>query len=290
MNLPVVIGLLKGERTSNRPNEAQSRVNKYEPCIQAEGTLLPVGPLDVLGQSRLGIVSSIQTSLMLGQKRDIAICNANTALMAFEDPEYLSVLNKMTLLNDGIGINIASKILNGRGFPENLNGTDLVPFLLEHMDRPLKIYLLGAREQQLQRTKIHIEHTYQHHEVVGARNGYFKTEDYEAVCAEISALKPDLLLVAMGNPLQERFIVENRHRLDVGVAIGVGALFDFLSGSVLRAPQIVQQAGLEWLFRFVQEPRRLFRRYVFGIPRFLYAVYKLKQQRHHAKSSSARLG
>ncbi|WP_208988347.1 WecB/TagA/CpsF family glycosyltransferase [Labrenzia sp. VG12] len=210
---------------------------------------------------------------------DIAICNAHTVLTALDNPDYADTLKKMTLLNDGIGLNLASRFLNGRPFPANLNGTDLLPFVLAHIGIPLRIYLLGAREDQVRGAKQHIESCFPDHLVVGCRNGFFQEQEISDICAEINAARPDLLLVAMGNPRQEFFITQNRDQLTVPVAIGVGALFDFMSGAVVRAPGFVRKAGLEWLFRLLQEPRRLFHRYVIGIPRFLFAVARFKYGR-----------
>jgi exopolysaccharide biosynthesis WecB/TagA/CpsF family protein len=236
-----------------------------------------IGPLNIKRLERSEAVQLVRSAVLLRNQLNLAICNAHTVLRALDDPEYTETLNQMTLLNDGIGIGLASKYLCGETFPANLNGTDLIPYVFAEIGTPLRIFLLGAEEQQVMLAKDHIERTYPTHEVVGYRNGYFDMDDHADVCAEVSASKPDLLLVAMGNPRQEYFIMQNRARLDATVAIGVGALFDFMSGNVVRAPKAVQAAGLEWLFRFLQEPRRLFHRYVVGIPRFLLAVRKLKR-------------
>ncbi|MDJ0930998.1 WecB/TagA/CpsF family glycosyltransferase [Breoghania sp.] len=103
-------------------------------------------------------------------------------------------------------------------------------------------------------------------------------DDVEEVIETINAAQADLLLVAMGNPLQEHFIMANWERLNPTVCIGVGALFGFMPGAVVRALGFVRTLGLEWLFRFLQEPRRLARRYCIGIPRFLLAALRLRRQ------------
>lgn len=237
-----------------------------------------IGLLTILRLGKDEAISLVRTSVVSRQRLDIAICNAHTILTALDDADYAATLQSMTLFNDGLGANIASQLLHGTPFPENLNGTDLVPALLDRIDIPLRIYLLGAREEQVALAKAHVEQVYPGHEVVGFRNGYFDESEVTAVCDAISAAEPDLLLVAMGNPHQERFIVENRDRLGATVSIGVGALFDFMSGSVVRAPKVVQVLGMEWLFRLLQEPRRLGKRYVIGIPRFLFKILHLKVQ------------
>lgn len=239
------------------------------------GTSL-IGPLAILRMSSEEAVQLVRSSVQMSYPLDIAICNAHTTLTALDNPAFAETLRHMTLLNDGIGVDLASRFLNGKPFPDNLNGTDLIPDILTEVGFPLKIFLLGATDRHVQLAKKHIETVYPMHHVVGARNGYFDLAECSHVCEQINRARPDLLLVGMGNPRQEKFIVENRVRLNATVAIGVGALFDFMSGSVVRAPKFVQSIGLEWLFRLLQEPRRLFRRYIIGIPRFFIALLKLK--------------
>ncbi|WP_208995859.1 WecB/TagA/CpsF family glycosyltransferase [Pannonibacter tanglangensis] len=225
--------------------------------------------------------------MLLRLKMDIGICNANTVLQAMDSPAYARTLSRMTLFNDGIGVDIANRALTGAPFPANLNGTDLVPFILHTIGLPLRIYLLGAKPEPVARAAEHIEDNYPGHHVAGFRDGYFGPDELDDVIADINAAKADLLLVGMGNPRQEQFIVDNRARLNPTVCIGVGALFDFMSGEVVRAPQVLQAAGLEWLFRLMQEPRRLGKRYTIGIYRFLAAVYRLRQETRRAAALEA---
>lgn len=237
---------------------------------------IKIGPVTITGLTKPDSVELFRSCVKSGTPLDIAICNAHTAMTAFDDPAYAEILSHMTVFNDGIGISLANRLLYGSNFPDNLNGTDLIPSVLSEIGVPLRIYLLGARENQVLLAGKYIESVYPNHKIVGWRNGFFDLNDCDAICEDINRAKPDLLLVGMGNPRQETFIVQNRYRLNATVTVGVGALFDFMSGTVIRAPKIVQAVGLEWLFRLLQEPRRLFRRYVFGIPRFLIEILKLK--------------
>ncbi|WP_208998400.1 WecB/TagA/CpsF family glycosyltransferase [Roseibium aquae] len=238
---------------------------------------LAIGSLDILCLKREAAIGLIRSAISRGLKTDIAICNAHTLVTAFEDPDYAQTLNKMVLLNDGIGADLAARFLHGTRFPENLNGTDLIPALLEEIGLPLRIYLLGAAPAALAEARAAIGERFPDHRIVGSCDGYFSSTESDRICAEISALRPDLLLVAMGNPKQERFIVQNRPFLDATVTIGVGALFDFLSGKAVRAPGWMRIWGLEWLFRLSREPRRLFGRYVIGIPKFFFHIARLKR-------------
>jgi len=236
-----------------------------------------IGPLSILRMQRDEAIDLIRTAVLSRRRMDIGICNAHTILSAIDDPAYAQTLRSLTLFNDGLGTELASRMLHGKGFPDNLNGTDLVPAILREIGIPLRIYLLGAAEAQVQAARAHIAETYPHHTVVGVRNGYFAPADEPAICDAINAASPDLLLVGMGNPLQERFIAQYGDRAGATVAIGVGALFDFMSGTVIRAPKPIQNIGLEWLFRLLQEPRRLSRRYLIGIPRFFLKIHGLKR-------------
>ena len=237
---------------------------------------IAIGPVEIMRLDREAAIGMIRSAVLQHSPTDIAICNAHTLLTALDDPAYAEVLQSMTLLNDGIGTNLASRYLYGEAFPENLNGTDFIPNMLGSIGIPLKIYLLGAGENEVQRARQKIEESFPTHTVVGIRNGYFSEAEIPSICAEITGSGADLLLCGMGNPRQEKFIHANRSLIGTPVTIGVGALFDFMAGKVARAPKAVQAVGLEWLFRLLQEPRRLARRYLVGIPRFLWALRRLK--------------
>jgi exopolysaccharide biosynthesis WecB/TagA/CpsF family protein len=259
-------------------------MNKVDLDLPIRAGTTTIGPLQILRMSGPEAVQLVRTSVQMRYPLEIAICNAHTTLTALDDPDFAQTLQQMTLLNDGIGVDLASRFLSGEPFPDNLNGTDLVPDILANIGIPLRVFLLGATESHVQLAKDHIETAYPMHQVVGVRDGYFDLSESARICEEINKVDPDLLLVGMGNPRQEKFIVENRALLNATVAIGVGALFDFLSGSVVRAPKFVQAIGMEWLFRLLQEPRRLFRRYIVGIPRFFVAVAKLKFDQPNTRS------
>jgi len=246
--------------------------------VRSNAPRVRIGPLLLLRLTRLGAVDLIKSAVLLRQQMDIAFCNAHTMLNAFEDPGYADDLNRMVLLNDGRGADIAAHVLDGEPFSDNLNGTDFIPALLAEIGMPLRIYLLGGTDDAVNGAKDAILNRYPMHQIVGCRNGFFSEEMTDQICADVSAAQPDILLVAMGNPKQERFIVQNREKLSATVAIGVGALFDFLSGRAVRAPRAMRAAGLEWLFRLLLEPRRLSRRYLIGIPKFLSHIYRLRNE------------
>jgi beta-1,4-glucosyltransferase len=174
----------------------------------------------------------------------------------------------VVIVNDGVGLDIAARLLRKPRFPANLNGTDFTPFLLQKAGRPLRLFLLGAKEDVIQQAAQHAR-TVLGQDVVGTCNGYEGMRGQHDLAAAINRCAPDVVLVALGNPIQEEWILTHRHALDAGIVMGVGALFDFWAGAKSRAPTLVRALRLEWFYRLCLEPRRLARRYTVDIVRFL---------------------
>jgi len=170
------------------------------------------------------------------------------------------------IANDGIGMELAARLFHRRRFIDNLNGTDFIPPLLAEAKR--RVFLLGARPGVADLAAARLVEHYGV-AVAGVRDGYAGTADPERLVGEINASGAEIVLVAFGNPLQEQWILRHRDRLDARLLVGVGALFDFLSGEKSRAPALVRRLRLEWLYRLGLEPRRLARRYTLDIVRFL---------------------
>lgn len=188
--------------------------------------------------------------------------------LACRDREFREVLGRGDLvLNDGFGLEIAGRIL-GQPFPENLCGTDLLPRVLG-MSRDLgkSVFLLGGQEGVAESCAKRLSRDLPGISIAGLHSGYF-SDDTE-IRKSIHQARPDLLLVGMGVPLQEKWIDRWIDSLPVRVAVGVGAFFDFYSGAVARAPIWMRRMRMEWLYRFGLEPRRLWRRYLIGNPAFL---------------------
>ncbi len=237
---------------------------------------LRVGPLAIPYVTREKAIQTIERSFQDRQQIRVAFCNANTMLQALESRDYAEKLGSFLVLNDGIGVDLCSWLFSGERFADNLNGTDFVPDLLGQSRQRLKIYLLGGQPGVAEQAARRFSERYPAHSVVGARDGYFTSEQSEQVVRAINAAAPDLLLVALGNPRQEEFIALNRDRIEAPVLIGVGALLDFVAGRVVRAPRLVRACRAEWLFRLAQEPRRLGRRYTVDVARLLLAVIGLR--------------
>jgi alpha-1,3-mannosyltransferase len=202
----------------------------------------------------------------------IAFANANCLNVAYRDPQVRAALGEAVVLNDGIGIDLASKLLFGAQFPDNLNGTDFTPYYLQHSRHRLRIYLLGGKRSVVEQAAKLITETCPWHEVVGYHEGYFPHSEDGPVASTISASGADVLLVAMGNPDQELWLRTNFDATGCRLGFAVGALFDFIAGEVQRAPVWVRTARAEWVYRLAQEPGRLWRRYVLGNPIFILRI------------------
>jgi exopolysaccharide biosynthesis WecB/TagA/CpsF family protein len=203
----------------------------------------------------------------------IAYANAHTLNLAASDPSYRGVLRQAAVvLNDGAGIAIAAR-LKGSPFPENLNGSDFNPKILElAARRGWSAYFLGAAPGVADRAAERLTARIPGLQIAGCRDGFFPRSADAEVAAQIKATGADLVMVAMGNPLQERWIASNLPATGCRAGIGVGAFFDFAAEQVARAPAWMNRLGVEWVWRLAQEPGRLWRRYVLGNPRFLLRV------------------
>ncbi len=219
-------------------------------------------------ENRGTVISMIDDAVANRTPLRLAFVNAHLANKLARSVDLRNSLEGFCLLNDGLGLDLASIALYGQQFPENLNGTDLVPTLLCQSKRKLRIYLLGGSEEVVCSAAKLYAGQWPQHNVVGHHNGFFSEEEEKSVADCVRATNPDVVLVAMGNPRQEIWIA--RHIPSVcPVGLAVGALFDFQVGRVQRAPLLIRTARLEWLYRMCLEPRRLWRRYVFGNAMFL---------------------
>ena len=216
------------------------------------------------------IASGIAKSRLTGRCSVYSFVNAHCLNIACGNPVYRRVLKKSDAVwPDGSGIRIAGRIM-GFAVPENVNGTDLFPHLCEG---DFTMFLLGARPGIAEKAMEQAAEQHPGVKIIGVADGYFHNSNAERrVINRINTLNPDILLVAMGVPKQELWISAHREELHCGVAIAVGGLFDFVSGRIPRAPLWLRRLGMEWCYRLYQEPIRLFRRYIFGNPLFLFRV------------------
>ena len=202
----------------------------------------------------------------------VATANAEMLMRATHDEELRRILNASALVvPDGAGTVWAARHL-GHAMPERVAGYDLAQELLRRAPaKGRRVYFFGAAPGVAEKAKAKAEQIYPGIEIVGVRNGFFSPADNAAIIAEIRAARPDLLLVALGVPKQEKWIAAHLAELDVPVAIGVGGTLDVMAGVMKRAPHWMQKAKLEWLFRGLMQPKRAGR--LLALPKFVLKVH-----------------
>ena len=216
------------------------------------------------------VLSAIDAALVSKTRCRITFVNADCVNIAAKNNDYKKDLDQMDwVFIDGIGMKIAGMILN-QPVRSNVNGTDLFPLLCKNLAKQGgSLYLLGAKPGVADAVAKWAIDQFPGIVIAGSQHGYFAEGEAESVVAKIHDSHADVLLVAMGAPQQEAWI--NRYMQSTGsiIAIGVGGLFDYYSGNIPRAPYWMRKSGLEWLFRLIQEPKRLGGRYLIGNWTFL---------------------
>ena len=231
------------------------------------GSRLALAGFFIRRTTTAAVTRYLHAKLRRRQRAIVLFANANFALQCKDMRCEIARSSDIIVLNDGIAVDIAAKIFAGARFQENLNGTDFTPAFLSTLDPDTRVFLFGARPEVVEQAGQAVRCLFPI-EVCGTQDGYFVWEDEPGLIQRINAAKPDVLLVGMGNPLQERWILRSRAALEVPVILAVGAYFDFVSGNVPRAPRVVRHLRLEWAYRLFKEPRRLIGRYSIGIIRF----------------------
>lgn len=205
------------------------------------------------------------------------VINAGKVNLMQENKELTKIINECPLINaDGQSIVWGSKIL-GNSIPERVAGIDIFTELVRiSSEKGYKPYFFGAKEEVVSEVVKRFKKKYPTLQVAGYRNGYFKQEESKSIAEEINRSGADILFVAFSSPMKEFWIKENMDIMKVPFAMGVGGSFDVVAGKTKRAPKWMQRYGLEWFYRFIQEPRRMFRRYIVGNLKFCTIVGKEK--------------
>jgi N-acetylglucosaminyldiphosphoundecaprenol N-acetyl-beta-D-mannosaminyltransferase len=220
-------------------------------------------------------VTRIDELISLGGPHYGAVVNAAKLVAAERDPELKRALVDADLVTaDGMSVVWAARLL-GKPLRQRVTGIDLFERLLAHAEEQgLSVYFLGAHEDSVRGTVEFSKRRHPSLRIAGYHNGYFEESENGSICNEIMRSCADLLFVAMGSPKQELWIASNILTTGVRFALGVGGSFDHLSGKVRRAPGWMQKSGLEWLHRFLQEPTRLWRRYLIGNSEFIILIVR----------------
>jgi exopolysaccharide biosynthesis WecB/TagA/CpsF family protein len=232
-----------------------------------------IGGVDVVVTNQAGAIGQIAGAVEAGETRAFGFCNAHTVNHARTDQGFAQAAQKIVLFNDGIGLDIASRILYGSSFPDNLNGTDLTPLVLSRIPAGMAVYLLGAAPCVAESSAIVLARKFPHIHFVGTEHGFFKVDEEASVVERIRAAGTRLVLVGMGHPRQELWAMRNVDSVGA-VIMCVGAFLDFSAGRVSRAPLWMRAARMEWVYRLLLEPRRMASRYIVGNMMFLWFVLR----------------
>lgn len=226
-------------------------------------------PIDVVTME--DAVQIIDRFIMRKQPRIVVTANAEMVMQAQSDEELCQIMRSSDLvLADGAGVVWASKNY-GRPLPERVAGADLVNQIFRLATaKQYRIFLLGAAPGVAELAASKTEAAFKGIIICGVRDGYFTSEDDAATIATIKAAKPDILLVGLGVPRQEKWLWRHRDLLNVPVCMGVGGVIDVLAGTVKRAPLWMQKSGLEWTYRLIKQPWRIVR--MLALPKFVVRV------------------
>ena len=204
----------------------------------------------------------VESFIRSGRPHQHVVVNVDKIVKASRDPGLRRIINDCDLINaDGMPVVWASRLL-GKPLKARVTGVDLFEALMARAaQKGWRVFLLGAREEVVSGVARLYPARYPGLTIAGYRNGYWKPEEEARVVADIAVTRPDILFVAISSPKKEEFLARYQAAMKIPFAMGVGGTFDVAVGHVKRAPVWMQKAGLEWFYRFLQEPRRMFRRY-----------------------------
>ena len=226
----------------------------------------------------------VDSFIRAGTPHQHVVVNVDKLVKASREPELRRIINDCALVNaDGMPVVWAARLL-GKPLKERVAGIDLFEALMQRAAvRGWRVFLLGAREEVVAGVRAIYEKKYSGLVIAGHRNGYWTPAEEEGVAEQVAASGADLLFVAISSPKKEQFLGNYQARMRVPFAMGVGGSFDVAAGLLKRAPRWMQQAGLEWFYRFLQEPRRMFRRYFIEDMAFLWLFLKEAVGRSHGR-------
>jgi len=216
--------------------------------------------------------------------------NAETIISSQNDKSLQAAINDSHIVNiDGISVVIGLRILGFR-IKERAACPDIFDILLERANtKGYKIYFLGAQEEVVKKMIIKLQNEYSNLQIVGFHNGYFNQENEIEIAEMIKASNADMLFLGIPSPKKELFIRNYLNFMDVPLCFGVGGVFDIKAGIFKRAPDWMQKVGMEWFYRFMQEPRRMWKRYLIGNTKFIWAVisekYRISSRKNQQNSS-----
>ncbi len=217
----------------------------------------------------------IEEFIRSGQPHQHVVVNVDKLVKASRDPDLRRIINECALVNaDGMPVVWAARLL-GKPLKERVAGIDLFEALMRRAgEKGWRVFLLGACEEVVAAVADTYRRRYPDLAIAGWRNGYWTVDEEAQVAAQVRASSADLLFVAISSPKKEQFLGRWQAEMRIPFAMGVGGTFDVAIGRVRRAPRWMRRAGLEWFYRFLQEPRRMFRRYFIDDMAFIWLFLK----------------
>lgn len=234
-------------------------------------------------------INVIENIVKKGKPTQHVVINASKVNLMNEDRELRKIVNSCPLINaDGASIVWAANVL-GVPLKERVTGCDLFQKLVKvAADKEYRIYLFGAKEDVVKKVKDIFEKQYPKLQIAGYRNGYFTEADEPEIVKNMSESGADMMFVAFSSPKKEYWINKYLEQINIPFIMGVGGSFDIVAGVTERAPKWWQNHGLEWLYRFIQEPRRMWKRYIIGNVKFVSYTYKTKFSMRKQKKNEKR--
>ena len=207
-------------------------------------------------------LQKIEDFIQSGQPHQHAAVNVDKIVKASRDPQLRRIINECALVNvDGMPVVWASRLL-GKPLKERVTGIDLFGTIVKRSAvKGWRVFFLGASEEVVRSIREHYARELPRLTIAGYHNGYWNADEEPAIVAQVASSRPDLLFVAISSPRKEEFLRRHQATMKVPFAMGVGGTFDVVVGKVKRAPRWMQRCCLEWFYRFLQEPKRMFRRY-----------------------------
>ena len=235
--------------------------------------------VDILGMrvdhvSTVDVLGKVDEYITEGGRKTIMYANVHVINQALGDPALMDMVNRANLIYpDGYGVVLGARLI-GKELPPRMTGADWIHDLCRHAVRKgHTLYIVAGEPGTALKAGEVLTGQYEGLKIVGTYDGFFHARgESEELFEDINTKKPDIVLIGMGTPIQEKFTDENRSRMEVPVCWVVGALFDFVAGKARRGPRWMLDNGMEWLCRLVYEPGRMWKRYLVGNSLFLIRI------------------
>lgn len=269
--------------SSLSPLAPQADIEFLEKCLEAESGVFPERvtvdniPVDAF-VTRDDLFKRLIYEVKKPEKALFFALNVHNANMSAKHPPLKSLFHQADVVYcDGAGIKLGAAIQNQGRIPQRYANADWLFTMFDYLaEHGCTIYYLGGEPHVVEKGVALYTATRPQHNIVGFHHGYILEDpaQEQRVMDDINRLKPDVLFVGFGCPLQEFWIAKHMAQLDVRLFYPIGASFDYITGKTPRCPVWLGNLGLEWLFRLTAEPKRLFQRYIFGNPEFLLRLIK----------------